>query len=354
MKKALSYTTCALLLTGITHTTNATPAATYANNITTNNISALQHTIVNTAFNNLHRNKTTNTTTIKSSNPQDIYGRAPMYGTMSQYGEYNDDGRSGGDKSNATLNNIQFTWQHNADRVKFNEFAPLDTDSDLILVNLIGNEYNIGTVKNTWGIYTGYIGATQENNQINIDEQGGYFGLANNFNIQKLNIKTTINAGALDNSVDTTNGTDDYTNFWIGAATRISYDIKLDSSLILRPEIYAGYTWIKSDDYTSASGQFINNSNTNSFEITPAINITKHVGNNWYWTLNTKYIIITNNDKNIIINNTKLKELDIGNFFEYGLTINKQFDNTDFSINIGRHDGDRYGWFGGLNMRYIF
>ncbi|MEE1111467.1 MAG: autotransporter domain-containing protein, partial [Alphaproteobacteria bacterium] len=223
-----------------------------------------------------------------------------------------------------------------------------------ITLGLGGNEYNItSTIKNTWGIYTGYIGSTQENKNINIDEQGGYFGLYNNFNINKINIKTTLNTGAMDNAIKTSTDTDDFTNFWIGGAARLSYDLKLDKTLTFTPEIFAGYTWIKSNNYTSTTGESIKNTSANYFEFTPAINLIKNVGNNWFGILSVKYII-HNNSNQTTVNNIKLNNLDTGNYFEYTLTINKQFGNLDLGINIGRHDGDRYGWLGGAKIKYLF
>lgn len=329
---------------------NTSPTA-YANQITTNNIYALQHSLINSTFNSFH-NKNTHSTTIK--NTSNMYGHAPMYGTMPQYGEYNDDGRSGGDKVTPTLNNIFATWQHFNNKVKFNTPAPIKTKSDIITLGLGGNEYNItSTIKNTWGIYTGYIGSTQENKNINIDEQGGYFGLYNNFNINKINIKTTLNTGAMDNAIKTSTDTDDFTNFWIGGAARLSYDLKLDKTLTFTPEIFAGYTWIKSNNYTSTTGEYIKNNSANYFEFTPAINLIKNIGNNWFGILSAKYII-HNNSNQTTVNNIKLNNLDTGNYFEYTLTINKQFSNLDLGINIGRHDGDRYGWLGGAKIKYLF
>ncbi|MBO5704589.1 MAG: hypothetical protein J6R99_01070, partial [Alphaproteobacteria bacterium] len=57
---------------------------------------------------------------------------------------------------------------------------------------------------------------------------------------------------------------------------------------------------------------------------------------------------------NTYINNTKLTKLDTGNFFEYGLSVEKQFKKATLSANIGRRDGFRYGWFGGLDIKYAF
>lgn len=345
-------------------TAHAFAPHTYANSITAHNIAALQHSITSTAiqsfdgsislalphrqYNGAHNTKT------KAS---DEYGRAPMYGTMSIYGEYNDDsraGRSGGDTSNAALNSIWFNWQHLGDDVNFDNFPSLESEFNTFTMGLAGGRAKMGNGISEWGIYVGYVGGDLENKDMKINSHGGYFGVYNGFDLERFSISTTINGGAFSNSADTHFGTDDYSNFWVGGAINAKYDMILDSQTTLRPELHAGYTWIQSEDYTSASGAIIDNDAFSMFELTPGLRLIRHIGAEWYGSLNAKYVIFFANGGDMTVNDIKAHHLNETNFFEYSITLEKSVHNLNISGNIGRHEGPRDGWIGGLNIKYIF
>lgn len=349
--KHITYYTSALLFALFCTNANSQDLTAYANTIIGQNITNYTHSINTTVFDMTSTPSFTQSNHVHETTPFDLYG------TMPTYGEYNDDGtigRNGGDTNNATLNNIWINWQTSNNKTKFENTAILDNRSNIIIAGITGNTYNIGKIKNTWGLYTGYTGGDQENKHIDIDEQGGIFGVFNKFSAQNLNILTTLNAGTLNNNIKTSGGSDKTTNFWIDGATMATYDISLDPSFIVRPALYAEYTWIKSDDYTSYSGAIINNENLHKFEISPRLSLIKHIANNWVANANVKYIINLNNDGTTIVNKNKIEQLDIDNYFEYGLSINKTVKNFNFNININRQDGAIYGWSGGMNFKYIF
>lgn len=336
----------------------------YANTISAHNISVLQHTITQTAFNSFEGSMATHlgqqqTSNLPAPNSPDLYGRAPMYGAAPVYGEYNDDGlagRSGGDglNTNAALNSIWFNWQHLGDNAKFDDFSRLNTKYDMVMMGLAGGRAKMGNGISEWGLYTGYVGGTLENSDISIDGQGGYFGVYNGFSIGVFNLSTTINGGVIDNASDTQNGTDDFTNFWVGGAINATYDIALDNTFTLQPGIHAGYTWIKSENYTSVSGDLIENDAFSMLELSPEIRAIKHIGNGWFGSLNAKYAMIFANGGDIVVNDNSISELEIGNFVEYSISLEKSISNVNMSANFGRRDGARDGWIGGLNIKVIF
>ena len=340
-----------IILAYSTHASANTHHA-YTNTVSAHNINTIQRSIITTSFNSFRQTATPNTTKQTKDTSTNIYGQMPTYG------EYNDDGsmgRSGGDTAHKTmLANIWLTGTRVDDTLKFDEHDPFESQLDIISAGITGNQSNIGHTFHNWGLYTGYITGDQENKSINIDEQGGFFGIYNGFFTQKFNLATTINGGAIDNANDFALGTDGYTNFWMGGAIQMSYDIALDKIFIIRPALYTGYTWIKSNDYTSVSNDKISNDTFHFFEISPEIKAIKNIGNGWTGAINAKYIITLTDGGNTYINNTKLTKLDTGNFFEYGLSVEKQFKKTTMSANIGRRDGFRYGWFGGLDIKYAF
>lgn len=359
------------LASAIGNASAKTPAHLYANAISANNIAVMQHSILSTAMNSGDRlssavhdayapqPKQTTEHPDKNIDPSKIYGRAPMYGTAPMYGEFNDDGsqgRSGGDGNQPTLGNMWIAWQHYGNDTKFDDTARLDSDMDLVMLGLAGNKTAFSHGMTEWGLYTGYVGSDQENDSLAIDENGGYFGVYKKFIFDggKFNILSSLNGGVLSNSAETTYGTDEYTNIWAGGALNATYNIALDRTFTLQPALYAGYTWIKSENYTATSGEVLKNDNFHMFELTPAIRAIKHIGNGWYGAIGAKYVILFANGGDLDINGITADELEFDNFTEYGLTLEKTVDNFGISANIGRRDGARDGWTGGLNLKYLF
>ena len=193
----------------------------------------------------------------------------PIYGTMPIYGEYNDDGsitrgRNGGDTDALpVLNNLWLGWQHFGDDAKFDDIDRLDSAYDLVMLGVSGGRAQIARGISEWGMFAGYVGGSQDNKHVDIDEKGGYFGIYNGYNLHRFNLYLAADAGAMYNNAESVFGTDEYANMWAGASMRATYDIALDDTFTLQPEIYAGYTWIKSANYISASGEKVSNKNFN-------------------------------------------------------------------------------------------
>lgn len=367
MKKTSIFAISALSIATISPAM-AADSHVYANNITTHNIAVLQDTITSGAFRSFRgsMNATLGNQSILSAratqsneDPYKTYGRAPMYGTASIYGEYNDDGsagRSGGDlaNANAALNNIWINWQHISDNAKFDDFERLDSKFDVGMFGIAGGLSELMGGVSKWGMYAGYIDGAQNNSEIQIDENGGFFGIYNGNIFGSFGLYATINGGVLNNSVTGIHGTDEFSNFWMGGIVNATYDIALDRSFTLQPGIHAGYTWIRSENYTSASGDIVHNDSTSFIEIAPALRAIKHIGNGWFGSLNAKYVMIIANGGDLSVNTTSIDSLESDNYTEYGLSLEKSVSHFNLSAHFGRRDGARDGWIGGLDIKYMF
>lgn len=340
-----------------THSTFAAPAYTHANTISAHNIGVIQHSITQSAISSF------------MAAPGYIIGQhakqalpdthTPLYGTAPMYGEYNDDGntgRNGGDiyNADATLNNIWVKWNHLDSDAKFDDFAKLNTDIDTFMFGISGGQTEFAGGISKWGLYSGYITSDQENHDIKINENGGFFGLYNGNTFGDLGIYATVNGGVLSNSADTLFGTDEYTNFWIGGAINTTYNIALDNTFTIQPALHLGYTWIRSENYTATSGDIINNDAFGMLEVSPTIRAIKHIGNGWFGALNAQYVMLFTNGGDTTVNNVGITELESNNFFEYSISLEKAVSNFVMSGHIGRHDGARTGWIGGINIKYVF
>lgn len=347
----------------------------YANTFTTNNITAIQHSIMTNAMQTFEGTAAAalgGRAHIKKQekDAKYLYGTTPMYGWPRLYGEYGDDGtvqqtgRSGGDTLQTdigvrdprpVLNSAWLTWQHYDDDVKFKGYDELNTDTDLIMFGLAGGEAQRGIGISEWGMFGGYVGGTQENEFISIDERGGYVGLYTGYNIQRFNVSFAANAGAMYNSATTElYGTDEFANMWAGAALNATYNIALDDSFTLQPGVYAGYTWVGSANYMSMSGDSVANQNLSMFEVAPEIRAIKHIGKGWFGSLNFKYAFMMGHGGDVIINGNQAEDLTTKDYTEYGISIEKSIDRFNVALNLTRRDGGRTGWSGGFNLKYIF
>lgn len=338
----------------------------YANSVSMNNIATMQDTIMHTAMHTFDRVPAASLGSYKKkaimpATPKksinELYGKKPMYGTMSIYGEYDESefaGRSGGDGKNPLLKNAQITWQRFADTANLDNFGHADSRYDIAMVGITGGQTRFFDGITGWALYSGYIDGKQSTNTLRIEERGGYAGIYSRFNLKHFNLSATANGGVLTNDAEFTSGTDSYTNIWAGAAANASLNIILDETFALQPGIHVGYTWIKSDSYISVSGDTLSNSDLNVLEITPSLHAVKHIGNGWFGTAHVRYVTMHTNGGDLAVNTVNFDTLESDDFTEYGLSLEKTIGRFNLSGTLVRRDGGRDGWGGGLNIKYIF
>ncbi len=365
MKSKYLFAMSIFMALGITSGANAVPFGAYANGLTIRNIATMQHSI---ATNTIQTFEGTMAAALGSRARIDIsstkepnakYGKMPQYGQMPIYGEYNDDGtaiqhgRNGGDSSMPAFNSMWANWQHFDEDVKFDGLKKIDTDYDLVTIGLAGGHIQMGHGISQWGLYGGYAGSTQKNQSIDIDENGGYMGVYSGYSIGNFNISASANIGAMFSDSKLTHGSFDYSNSWVGTMIHGAYNIAIDDTLTLQPSLYAGYTWVKSDNFIINS-LHITNSNLNSFEVTPEIRAIKHIGAGWFGTINARYVFAWENGGDIKADNVHMFDFDSDDFVEYGIGLEKSIDRFNISLHVGRRDGGRNGWNGGTSFKYIF
>lgn len=345
----------------------------YANTFTTNNITAFQHSIMHNAMQTFEGTASAALAGRRAMGPRAhesdafVYGTLPMYGRPHLYGEYGDDGtvlqqtgRNGGDAydtpeyTRPVINSLWINWQHFSDDVKFKGYDELNSDYDLIMFGLAGGEAQWGIGISEWGIFGGYVGGTQDNEFIDINENGGYVGVYSGYNIQNFNLSLAANAGALYNGAESEYGTDEFANMWAGAAMNATYNIALDDTFTLQPGVYAGYTWIGAADYISVSGDTVANQNLNMFEIAPSLRAIKHVGRGWFGYIGVRHAFMSGHGGRVIAGGVEYDELDTRDYTEYGIGIEKSIDRFNVNLTLNRRDGGRAGWNGAVTMKYIF
>jgi len=368
MKSKYLFAMSVFVASGIISAANAEPFGVYANGITIRNIATMQHSIATNTIQTFegtmaaalgNRAHIDLLSTSKSDISRAEYGKMPQYGQMPIYGEYNDDGtaiqhgHNGGDTPLPTFNSIWANWQHFDEDVKFDGLKKIDTDYDLVAIGLAGGHVQLGRGISQWGIYGGYAGSTQKNQFIDIDENGGYMGVYSGYSIDNFNLSASVNAGAMFSDSELHHGAFDYSNAWVGTMIHGAYNIAIDDTLTLQPSLYAGYTWVKSDNFILGALD-VTNSNLNTFEITPEIRAIKHIGAGWFGTATARYVFSWANGGETKVNNARMIDFDTDNYVEYGIGVEKSIDRFNIALHVGRRDGGRNGWNGGTSFKYIF
>lgn len=364
MKRVSILTLSALAAIGVLPlSAHATPVSyTNAPGIIVNNIANMQHSIVLSAFNNfgdamdLREYAPTKTPVPKQKK---VNQHSPfVYGEMPQYGEYGDDGtvfqsgHSGGDFGISNYN--WFNWQHAQDKAVFKDVDAIDSKYDLISMGFSNGPKQIKDGYSQFGVFGSLTMAHENSDVVNISENGGLVGIFQGFNVNNFNVMLAADFGMLFSDATSTLANYDYTNIWVGASLGASYDIVMDDSFVLQPGVYAGYTWIHSGGYDSDTGVNASIDSSKMFEASPSLRAVLDLGNGWNGSVSGRYVFNFSDVGTAKIAGTTTAGIDLKNYAEYGLSIEKNAERFGFSLSLNRHDGGRTGWIGGMQIRYVF
>lgn len=345
------YFTFGLIATMCAGNSFAADLAYNANSIAAHNIMAVQHTIVNRATVLPVRENT-------PAKADDTTKDSDDYGEMVYYGEYGDDtgilplvGRNGGDNSNAY---IGADWQHIDDKVKFKSYPHMDTNLDFGIIEFGNNYETLYGRPLDLKFFGGYVGGRTKNDAVRIGQDGGFVGILAHQGIDNLDINVVGNFGLMVNDVRELPTTDDFNNIWASINLGLAYNFVVDEYVVIRPNVRGGYMWIYSPNYELKNGENINNKNFAVFELTPGVEFDANIGNGWLIGAHGAYVMNFTNGGETYVAYSRIEKIKIDDYFEYGIKIEKHMGDLNFGLNVGRHDGGRTGWFGGVNIKYLF
>jgi len=339
---------------------NAAPVPlSHSAGIVTNNIATMQHTIMLNAFDNFDGSMAVTMGDYSSLEPLQSGGCSPVYGKTYCKGDiYGDDatarscGHSGGDVAASGYD--WFDWRHAQDKAEFKDFDKIKSNYDLISLGFSSDPKKLSHGFSQYGGFGGVALGREKGDDFKLTENGGYIGLYNGYHIGGFNITGAADVGVLFSDTKSDMTDYDFTNLWVGAAINTSYNIMLGSKFTLQPGVYLGYTWIYSDGYESATGNDISIDSAHMFEVTPFLRALLSMGGDWYAAASARYVFNFNAGGDTKVAGAKIPELELKDYVEYGLSIEKGIDRFNMAISLYRHDGGLTGWAGGINLRYIF
>lgn len=342
----------------------------YANTIASHNIGTIQQSVFNATLNGfdyygLHVGRVAGRQTAEQNpdaaygNPADLYGRMPMYGTMPMYGEWNDDGsattgRSGGAEYARMPLATWAHWNHANETEHYDHLGDVHTHTDLIMAGVGTNAHRHGAGYFNMGAFAGYAGGKQSDHNLRIGENGGFVGFYSAYNIDHARFAATATLGRMNNSLPHRIGGGDFDNTWFAINGAATYDWQIDPTLTLQPGVQLAYTWVRADDYVVLNHATVKNTNIYMFDVTPTLRAIKHISDGWFGIAHARYAFRFYNGGDIRYMDHNLSALDVDDYVEYGIGIEKGFGPFNMAVEINRRDGGRDGWNGGARIKYAF
>lgn len=298
--------------------------AVYATSAVGHTTGFMQYNIANTAFNNLATSKIANK-----------------------------DGLASGDMPKA--NNTWVSVIGFDDNVDFDSFQSVDSQMMSVIGGVTSDVQQTALGKTTYGIYAGYMNGELEYDGNKINQEGGYLGLGTRIENGNMIAQSVINGGFIQNEDKHSFGTDKFDTYWAGIALKGGYDYKLNNGVTVQPNVYAGYTFVNNEDYTSKSGAKIKNDNLHLFEVAPGLKVSKDFENGWNTFAQAKYAFVMDNGGDANIGNVTLPNISADDYVEYGVGVDKELnDSWNMSVSANRRDGGREGWNGNISFQYNF
>ncbi|MBP5485353.1 MAG: hypothetical protein J6Y07_01455 [Alphaproteobacteria bacterium] len=342
----IQYALIGILLTSVAHSANF---GLYGNSISAHNIATTQHEIANRVFVPMI-SEVPSAFSRTSEKELD----ADEYGEMLYYGEFGDDtgvlplvsGRNGGDISD---NNLRIGWQHSYDKIKFKSHPHVKNTSDLIFA-AYANEFNATRLQ----FFGGYAGSHTKNDVLDIDNDGAFIGAYVGKKFGDIELSGMADFGFAANDIGASVHRDGFNNFYAGIIGNVAYSYNFYDTVLLRPSLRAGYTWMNSASYKSDGSVKVTGKDFNLFELSPMFDVLSNIGDGLSVGGHFGYIMNFVGGGRQRANSETLSKLNINNYFEYGISLSQTFNEFSLNINFGRHDGAHSGWNGGAEFKYVF
>ena len=76
--------------------------------------------------------------------------------------------------------------------------------------------------------------------------------------------------------------------------------------------------------------------------------------NGWFGVASARYVFNFPYIGDIKVAGVTMPDLELKDYSEVELSVNKNAERFGFSATVGYHNGGRTGWFGGIQVRYVF
>ena len=208
----------------------------------------------------------------------------------------------------------------------------------------------IGANFNSLTVFGAAFTAKTKTAEIKGDQNGGFAGIVNRFDIGHFAIYTGFHTGLSKTKQKSAESTDTIKNQWTGFVVKPEYAYAATDTLTLRSAVNVGYTYLHTDDYMSAAGVTVKTDGMHLLDIAPEFRAEKTFSGEWGGSFGGKYVFNKSFKGQITADNLVLQNVSEAPFVEYGVEVK----NKTFSLAVNRRDGHRQGWNGMIRYEYAF
>lgn len=207
-----------------------------------------------------------------------------------------------------------------------------------------------------YSAYLAYVYGKHEFSYDDVKQQGGYLGVGANFYKDDFFIGSTANIGIMHNKARTRDGNDSFDSYQAGVGVKLGYNHRLKDGLIVQPNLYGSYTYIDADSYRTDRNVKVDFRDIHNFELAPGLKVIKDFGKDLRGYARGRYVWIFNEGQSAKANGIHLPDVEMKDYVEYGLGLEKIWKGRDLSgfIEINRRDGGREGWSEIVGVKWNF
>ncbi len=237
--------------------------------------------------------------------------------------------------------------------------------STILYGSFIGADSELFDLNNGWkSAITGYIGynGSSQNYKGNHTYQNGIVGgITDTFYKNNFYTAITASVGSSIGESDTMFGNEDFTMLMGGVASKTGYNFEFNNGrFVIQPNLLLSYTFINTFDYTNAANVRINAEPLHAIQVHPYIKFIQNTESGWQPYLAGGFVYNVMGQTQIRVadlygNNVQLPALSIKPYAEYGLGVQKLWDDkyTGFLQAMAR-SGGRNGIALSFGFRMLF
>ena len=232
------------------------------------------------------------------------------------------------------------------------ESIPLNNGPKVSNINygtLIGHDSELTPIKHNFDrvltSYIGYNGASQRFNGVDAYQNGALIGQTITLYKNNFFNATTASIGASTGSSTNMYGSEHYTMLLAGIANKAGYNLEFkNGKIILQPSFLISYTFVNTFDYNNSAGLRIKSDPLHAIQLAPGIKLIANTKSGWQPYLAISMIWNILDKTNVKANDTRLPEMSIDPYLQYGLGLQKTLKNNYLAYAQAMiHSGGRNG-----------
>ena len=203
--------------------------------------------------------------------------------------------------------------------------------------------------------YIGYNGSYQSYDRNDVIQNGGLIGMTTTLYKGNFFNATTLTAGASIANDSGKFGSSDFVSMVAGIGNKLGYNWELKQGrFIIQPYLFLGYAFVNSFDYKNGAGVKIKTAPMNDIQIAPGIKFIGNTRRGWQPYLGVQFVCNCFIQSESKANNVRLPEMYIDPYIQYGLGIQKVFqDRFTFFGQAMVRNGGRNGVSVTAGLRWI-